>query len=66
MPINFETKIITYKWTPFNKDSGVGNKLPFYFKCSVCGTITEIVENDPSKTYDCSNPKCGYKLKFVI
>lgn len=66
MTIDHENKIISYKWTPYNKDSETGNELPFLFKCSVCGTITDVIENDPSKTYDCSNGKCPYKLKFVI
>lgn len=57
--LNFETKIFTYLWT---KDK---NKLPFNWKCPVCGTKTGVNENDITKTYDCSNPDCNYKLKFT-
>ena len=57
--LNFETKIFTYLWT---KDK---NTLPFNYLCPVCSTITEIIENDMTKTYDCSNKDCNYKLKFT-
>lgn len=59
MTIDFDTQIQTYKWT-MDK-----NKLPFNWKCAVCGTITEIIESDTTKKYDCSNPSCPYKLKFT-
>ena len=66
MPYDTITQIQTYKWTPYNKDNGFGNKLPFNWKCCVCGKTTELIENDPSKTYDCDNTLCPVKLKFTI
>ena len=66
MTRDFDNMIQTYKWTPYKKDIEFGNQLPFEWKCGVCGRITILTENDPTKTYDCSNPRCQWKLKFVI
>ncbi len=65
MTRDFDTRIQTYKWIPYNKDIDFGNKLPFLWKCT-CGTITEIIETDTTKTYECSNPICSWKLKFIM
>lgn len=66
MPIDFENQIQTYKWTPYNEDIKLGNKLPFIWKCVVCGTETIVNETDATKSYNCSNPLCTWKLKFVM
>lgn len=60
MGIDPATMIQTYKW---RNDK---NKVPFNWKCQLCGTITPILEVDTTKTHDCSNPKCSIKLKFVL
>ena len=62
---DFSTRIQTYKWTAYNDDKQFGNKLPFNWRCT-CGTITPIIESDATKAYDCSNPKCAWKLKFIM
>lgn len=65
MPYDPKTRIQTYVWTPYEEAIKFGNTLPFYWKCVVCGTITEINEHDPAKTYECSNIQCKTKLKFT-
>lgn len=66
MGYDFENRIQTYKWTPFNEVINLGNKVPFEWKCGICGTITPILETDATKTYSCSNVHCLWKLKFVM
>lgn len=66
MARDFDALIQTYKWTPYKDDIDFGNKLPFEWKCGMCGTITEILETDATKSYDCSNPRCLWKLKFIM
>ena len=66
MVYDFDDCIQTYKWTPYVPETGFGNKIPFKWKCGMCGTITEVLETDATKTYPCSNIHCKWKLKFVM
>lgn len=60
MTVDIKTMVQTYKW---RNDK---NTLPFNWKCQTCGTKTDVLSADTTKHYECSNPDCPTKLKFVL
>lgn len=60
MVIDNITHIQTYNW---RNDK---NKLPFNWKCQLCGTFTQLISVDTTKTYKCSNIHCEIKLKIIV